>query len=78
MFNEPKFSHGNRGAVRKLRHHAPNRLGDGDWEGDTVAGITGKACTVTLVDRKSRYLLDGKADDKKTDPVNIVMIQKAL
>ena len=26
----------------------------GDWEGDTVAGVTGKACIVTLVDRKSR------------------------
>ena len=29
----------------------------GDWEADTVAGVTGKACLVTLVDRKSRYLL---------------------
>ena len=27
----------------------------GDWEGDTVAGKTGRACLVTLVDRKSRF-----------------------
>lgn len=25
-----------------------------DWEGDTVAAVTGKACIVTLVDRKSK------------------------
>ena len=29
----------------------------GDWEADTVMGQTGKACLVTLTDRKSRYLL---------------------
>jgi len=28
----------------------------GDWEADTVLGKRGKACLVTLVDRKSRYL----------------------
>lgn len=56
---------------------ANNRSRLGDWEGDTVAGITGKACIVTLVDRKSRYLLGGKAAEKKADPVNKVMI-KAL
>ena len=45
------------------------------WEGDTVAGVKGKACLVTLVDRKSRYLVGGKADAKKADAVNAVMIQ---
>ena len=37
----------------------------GDWEADTVAGVTGKACLVTLVDRKSRYLLCEKVAKKK-------------
>lgn len=54
---------------------ANNRERIGDWEGDTVAGVTGKACIVTLVDRKSRYLLGGKASQKKADPVNQVMIE---
>ena len=36
----------------------------GDWEADTVAGQTGKACFVTLTDRKSRFLLCEKASKK--------------
>ena len=54
---------------------AANRSRLGHWEGDTVAGVTGKACLVTLVDRKSRYLVGGKAEAKKADAVNAVMIQ---
>ena len=54
---------------------AANRSRRGHWEGDTVAGVKGKACLVTLVDRKSRYLLGGKADAQKADAVNAVMIQ---
>ncbi len=102
MFNEPNLSHGNRGAIRKLRHRGKSRHTKdyvekrgkiqisheiderpeaankrsrlGDWEGDTVAGVTGKACLVTLVDRKSRYLVRGKAAIKKADEVNQVII----
>ncbi len=47
----------------------------GDWEGDTVAGKTGKACLVTLTDRRSRYLTGGKSPLKKADPVNEVIIR---
>jgi IS30 family transposase len=54
---------------------AANRSRLGHWEGDTVAGVKGKACLVTLVDRKSRYLVGGKAEAKKADAVNEVMIQ---
>ena len=54
---------------------ATNRSRRGHWEGDTVAGVKGKACLVTLVDRKSRYLVGGKASAKKADDVNAVMIQ---
>lgn len=35
---------------------AENRSEIGHWEADTVVGRQGKACLVTLVDRKSRYL----------------------
>ena len=33
-------------------------------EADTVVGKQGKACLATLMDRKSRYLLGGKATSK--------------
>lgn len=54
---------------------AVNRSRRGHWEADTVAGVTGKACLVTLVDRKSRYLIGGKADKKNSTSVNAVMIR---
>ena len=101
-FNEPHLSHGNRGAIRKLRHRgksrhtkgyeekrgkiqisyeiserpeeAEKRSRLGDWEADTVAGKKGRSCLVTLVDRRSRFLIGGKASLKKADPVNKVII----
>ena len=47
-----------------------NRERFGDWEGDTVCGAKGKGGVVTLVDRKSRYLLarlvkTGRSDETK-------------
>lgn len=53
---------------------AATRSRIGDWEADTVSGVTGKACIVTLVDRKSRFLIGGKAALKKANEVNSVMI----
>ena len=47
----------------------------GHWEADTVVGKQGKACLVTLVDRKSRYLLGGKAMSKTAAAVNKVMCE---
>lgn len=44
----------------------------GDWEGDTVAGRQGGACLVTQVDRRSRYLVGGKAARKAHAEVNDV------
>ena len=55
-----------KGFIKKLRHHGKKRHLKGDeehrghFEADTVAGKKGKACLVTLVDRKSRYLLSGE------------------
>ncbi len=53
---------------------ATNRSRRGHWEADTVAGITGKSCLVTLVDRKSRYLMGDRAEAKRADFVNDVII----
>ena len=103
MFDEENKSHGNRGAIRKLRHHgksrhtkdyeerrgkiqisnditqrpigATKRSRRGHWEGDTVVGKKGKACLVTLVDRKTRFLVGGKASHKTAANVNVVIIQ---
>ncbi|SDR78967.1 IS30 family transposase [Parafannyhessea umbonata] len=41
----------------------------GDWEGDTVAGCEGGACLVTQVDRRSGYLMGGKAAHKTSAEV---------
>mgnify|MGYP000838011751 CR=1 FL=1 len=53
----------------QVRHIAPYR------EANTVVGKQGKACLVTLVDRKSRYLLGGKAMSKTAAAVNTVMCE---
>ena len=54
---------------------AANRSVRGHWEADTVVGKQGRACLVTLVDRKSRYLLGGKAMSKTAAAVNKVMCE---
>ena len=51
-----------------------NERESGDWEADTVAGVTGKACLVTLVDRKSRYLLCEKVAKKDSISVKQAII----
>ena len=48
----------------------------GDWEADTVAGVTGKACFVTLVDRKSRFLIAEKINKKTSAEVKSAMIKR--
>lgn len=47
----------------------------GDWEADTVMGQTGKACLVTLTDRKSRFLLSKKIQKKNSVQVKDAMIE---
>lgn len=46
----------------------------GDWEADTVIGRAGGPRLVTLVDRRSRYLLCRKAASEKKDVVAQTMI----
>ena len=49
----------------------------GDWEGDTITGKIGSGLIDTLVDRKSRYLVAGKVEDKSA-PTNRASIEKIL
>lgn len=48
---------------------AQDRLRIGDWEADTVVGKAGGEVLVTLVDRKSRFLLCAKSASKKAASV---------
>ena len=57
---------------------AASRLVIGHWEADTVAGKTGSACLVTIVDRCSRYLLAGKTAKKYSALVAQKMIDLIL
>lgn len=52
---------------------AENRSRLGHWEGDTVEGAHKASFLVTLVDRKSRLSLLGKAQDKSAATINAVM-----
>lgn len=56
---------------------AANRSVRGHWEADTVVGKQGKACLVTLVDRKSRYLLDVKTTSKTAAAVSLHTIHRS-
>jgi transposase, IS30 family len=57
---------------------ATSRMVIGHWEADTVAGKTGSACLVTIVDRCSRYLLAGKTAKKYSALVAQKMIDLLL
>lgn len=48
---------------------ANSRQRIGDWEADTVAGIQGGSCLVTLDDRKSRFLIARVVPSKSAKPV---------
>lgn len=61
-------------SIEERPKEADERLRVGDWEADTVLGQKGKACLVTLVDRKTRFLLCRKAGRKTADCVTKIMI----
>ena len=54
-----------------------NRSQVGDWEGDSILGGVGKGLALTLVDRKSRYLVGAISLTKKAS-VNAGIISEAL
>lgn len=47
----------------------------GDWEEDTVIGKPGGPCLVTSVDRKSRFVVGGKSENKRAESVTPVIIR---
>ena len=53
------------------------RLRVGDWEGDSILGGVGKGLALTLVDRKSRFLISVISLTKKASE-NAALISKAL
>ncbi|WP_125586988.1 IS30 family transposase [Lacticaseibacillus jixianensis] len=52
---------------------AENRSWFGHWEGDTVRGKTGHSALVTLVDRRSRYLLSVRVSTANANQVEKAM-----
>ena len=67
---------GKRNIPHKLseRPDAANKREEiGHWEADTIQGKINSGCVVTMVDRKSRFLLGGKVDRKFADDVARVM-----
>jgi IS30 family transposase len=45
----------------------------GDWEGDLVSGSRGRAALVSCIERKSRFLLTGKVEDKTAASFNAAL-----
>lgn len=54
---------------------AEKRSWFGHWEGDTVRGKTGRSALVTLVDRKSRFLLSMRVPKVNADNVLAAMMK---
>jgi IS30 family transposase len=48
----------------------------GDWEGDTVEGKKSTGCMATHVERKSRYLIAAKLENKKAESLTLQSIKK--
>lgn len=48
----------------------------GDWEGDTIVGTGKSGCIVTLVERKSRFLVAVKVDSKEALAVGDATLQE--
>jgi IS30 family transposase len=65
---QKRYGKGRRFADRKCITQRPEivdgRERYGDWEGDTIEGKKSSGYIVTMVERKSRYLLAGKLADK--------------
>ncbi len=74
--NRLKYKRGNNQTIRPQHvigerpEEANNRERIGDWEGDTVRGAIGKGSLVTLVDRKSRYLVSMIVQDMRAATVS--------
>jgi IS30 family transposase len=74
-------SHDSRGVMRGKRAlderpiSAQNRSRIGHWEIDTVMGKGGRPCILTMVDRKTGYLIIWKLKSRTTAEVNAALFQ---
>lgn len=71
--NRGKFPISNHISERPIG--AEQRTEIGHWEIDCVAGKKGGACLVTLVDRKSRFLLSAVSIRQKSEPVRDILVR---
>ena len=55
-----------------------NRIRFGDWEGDLVSGSKGKAALLSCIERKSRFLLAAKVEDKTAASFNAALTGQLL
>ena len=55
--------------IHDLPEEAKHRERLNDWEGDTIRTTPGKGCIVTLLDRKSRFLLAKRVDNASSEKV---------
>lgn len=46
----------------------------GDWEGDMISGSKGKAALATCLERKSRFVIAARTDDKRAASFNAAII----
>jgi IS30 family transposase len=65
----------NRRSIEERPEIVSKREQIGDWELDTVIGKNQQGALVTIVDRKSRYLLMGKVDKKTSDLVGETILK---
>jgi transposase, IS30 family len=56
--------------------HIEDRLEVGHWEGDLMIGANQGSCIGTLVERKTRFTVLVKLDDKKSESVRMAFSQK--
>ena len=74
-----KASKKRRKCFEKRIEERPDEANDrselGHFEGDTITGCGHRSCIVTLVDRKSRFLLAGKCASKRVEDVAPVVIR---
>lgn len=73
--NERRGRFNNAPSIHDRPVSAENRSRFGHWEGDTVRGKTGRSALVTLVDRKSRFLLSMRVWKVNADNVKNAMVQ---
>lgn len=63
--------------IHEWSEEITKRLRIGDWEGDIVCGGQGKGCLLTMIDRRTRYLVALRIKQRDADTVNEA-IKKAL